>query len=126
MLHIRYKLGPSTIHGIGVFSEEDIPKDCCIVTASPLLDTNLSQEQFDTLSATEQEEVKHHGHYDKVLNRWHVDFDMTRFANHSDSPNLTQKYNDKGYYILALKDIKKGEELTINYDDFEIRRKELI
>jgi SET domain-containing protein len=125
MLHIRYKLALSDLHGIGVFTMEDIPKNFCLVEASPLLDINLTQEHFDLLTQSEQDEIKHHGHFDKVLNKWHVDFDMTRFANHSDNPNLTQKYNDKGYYIFALRDIKKGEELTINYEDFEIKRQEL-
>ena len=39
--------------------------------------------------------------------------------------SLIQKYNDKGYYILSLRNIKSGEELTINYEDFEVKRKEL-
>ncbi len=125
MLHIKYKLAPSKLHGIGVFTEENIPKDFCVVEASPLLDINLSPEQFNSLSNSEQDEVKHHGHYDKFLNKWHVDFDMTRFANHSDNPNLIQKYNEKGYYIISLIDIKIGEELTVNYEDFEIKRQEL-
>lgn len=119
MLHITYILKPSLLHGIGVFTEEDIPEDFCIAEASPLLDINITSEQFEELSISEKEEIKHHGHFDKVLDRWHVDFDMTRFANHSDIPNLKQKYNEKGYYIVALKNIKHGEELTINYSDFE-------
>ena len=108
MLHIKYHLGLSSIHGIGVFAGEDISKDFCIAEASPLLDINLSAEEFDSLSENERREIKHHGHYDKVLNKWHVDFDMTRFANHSNNPNLIQKYNDKGYYILSLRNIKSG------------------
>lgn len=126
MLHIKYKLNLSSLHGIGVFADEDIPKDFCIVEASPLLDINLSVDEFESLSDNEKQEIKHHGHYDKVLKKYHVDFNMTRFANHSESPNLSQKYNEKGYYIVSIQDIKKGEELTINYEDFEIKRTELI
>ncbi len=122
MLHIKYRLAPSAIHGIGVFSVHDISEGFYIAEASPLLDINLNQDQFTSLSNEEQQEIKHHGHFDKILNMWHVDFDMTRFANHSDTPNLIQKYNEKGYYILSLREIKSGEELTINYEDFEIRR----
>jgi hypothetical protein len=105
--------------GVGVYADQDIPNEFCIVEASPLLDVNLTEEQFNLLSETEQSEIKHHGHFDKVLNKWHVDFDMTRFANHSSNPNLVQKYNKKGYYIVTLRDVKRGEELTINYSDFE-------
>lgn len=125
MLHIKYKLASSKLHGIGVFAGEDISKDFCIVEASLALDINLTQAEFEVLSESEKKEIKHHGHYDKVLNKWHVDFYMTRFANHSDKPNLTQRYNDNGYYILSLRDIKNGEELTINYEDFEIKRSEV-
>ncbi len=126
MVNITYQLALSDIHGIGVFTREDIVKDFCVAEASPLLDINLSVEQFNSLTENERREIQHHGHYDKVLNVWHVDFDMTRFANHSDNPNLAQKYNAKGYYIVALRDIKNGEELTINYEDFEVKRKELV
>ncbi len=108
------------IHGIGVFAEEDIPENFCIVEASPLLDINLSEEQFFKLTKEEQSEIKHHGHFDKVLNKWHVDFDMTRFANHSNRPNCEQKYNTHGYYIVTIRNIKNGEEITINYNDFEL------
>lgn len=126
MLHIKYKLAPSNLHGIGVFADEDVPPLFCIVEASPLLDINLTSEQFNSLSKSEQEEIKHHGHFDKILNKWHVDFDMIRFANHSNTPNIKQEYNDRGYYIVSLREIKTGEELTINYEDFEIKRKELL
>ncbi len=126
MLHVKYKLAPSKLHGIGVFAGQDIPKDFCVVEASPLLDINLSKEEFESLADNERQEIMHHGHYDKVLDKWHVDFDMIRFANHSDHPNLKQKYNDKGYYIQSLRDVKKGEELTINYEDFEVKRQGLI
>ena len=119
MLHIKYKLAPSPIHGIGVFAGENVKKNFCVVEASPKLDINLSEEDFEALTPSEQAEIKHHGHFDRVLNKWHVDFDMTRFANHSEEPNLKQMYNENGYYITALKDIKEGEELTINYSDFE-------
>ena len=126
MLHIKYRLAPSSIHGIGVFTDQHIPKDFCIVEASPLLDINLRTEEFMLLSETEQSEIRHHGHYDKVLNVWHVDFDMTRFANHSTQPNLAQRYSEKGYYIISLRDIAHGEELTINYQDFEVKRNEVL
>ncbi|MEZ0209118.1 MAG: SET domain-containing protein, partial [Candidatus Paceibacterota bacterium] len=119
MLHIQYQLKESLLHGIGVFSKERIKAGFCVVEASPLLDINLSEEKFLLLSSEEQKEVRHHGHFDKVLNKWHVDFDMTRFANHSENPNLQQLYNEKGYYIVALRDIEKDEELTINYSDFK-------
>jgi len=119
MIHIKYKLAPSSIHGIGVFAEQMISKGFCIVEASPSLDINLSIADFESLSLSEQKEIKHHGHFDKITEKWHVDFDMTRFASHSKHPNLKQLYNEKGYYIVALVDIPSGEELTINYFDFE-------
>ena len=119
MVHIQYKLLPSKIHWIGCFADENISKGFCVVEASPLLDINLTKEQYSELSISEQDEIRHHGHYDKITEKWHVDFDMIRFANHSENPNLIQLYNDKWYYILSLWDIGSWEELTINYSDFE-------
>ena len=36
--------------------------------------------------------------------------ELGRFHNHSDEPNSIE--------LEAIKDIKKGEELTVNYDDY--------
>jgi SET domain-containing protein len=119
MLHISYKLDISKYHGIGLFAGEDLPKGTLIYTPSPLLDVNLTQEQFDSLADSEKREVQWWGFFDEPSQKWHVDFDVTHFINHSYDANITQNLEHKDAYLIATRDIKKGEELTQNYLEFE-------
>jgi uncharacterized protein len=119
MIHIKYKLDMSIHHGIGLFAVEDIPEGTLLYTPSPLLDVNLTQEQFDTLNEKEKEEVRWWGFFDEPSQKWHVDFDMTHFINHSYDASVTQDQNYNEAHLVAKRDIKAGEELTQNYLEFE-------
>jgi len=119
MMHIKYKLDKSKNHGIGLFADENISKGQLIYTASPLLDVDITQEQFDSLEKVEQEEIKYWGFWDEVNNVWHVDFDVTKFINHSQNSTVTQDENHKEANLVAKIDIKKGEELTQDYLELE-------
>jgi len=119
MIHINYKLDKSNKHGIGLFANEDLRKGQLVYTASPILDVNITQEQFDSLTDREKEEFRWWGFFDESLQRWHVDFDVSKFINHSIEGTLTQGENHKEAYLITTRDIKKGEELTQNYLEFE-------
>jgi len=119
MIHIDYTLDKSDKHGIGLFSAQDVRKGDIIYTASPLLDVNITQETFDTLSEREQKEFQWWGFFDELSRMWHVDFDVSKFVNHSSDGNITQDDEHKEAYLVAKKDIQTGEELTQNYLEFE-------
>jgi hypothetical protein len=119
MIHIKYKLDRSTIHGIGIFADQDIEKGTLIFTASPVLDVNITQDQFDLLRDAEKQEVRYWGFWIEEEKVWHVDFDHIHFINHSYTPNTTQDFSQQASYLVASRDIKKGEELTQNYLEFE-------
>ena len=57
MLHIKYKLKESSLHGIGLFADEKIEKGLVVYTASPLLDVNITRAQFASLEENEKKEV---------------------------------------------------------------------
>lgn len=119
MMHIKYKLDVSPAHGIGLFAAEAIKKGDLVYTPSPLLDVNITEEQFDTLSDSEKQEMRWWGFLDPQTKKWHVDFDVTHFVNHAIPGTITQ---DPGYvdaYLVAARDIQPGEELTQNYLEFE-------
>ncbi len=118
MIHINYKLDKSNKHGIGLFANEDLRKGQLVYTASPILDVNITQEQFDSLTDREKEEFRWWGFFDDSSQRWHVDFDVSKFINHSIEGTLTQGENHKEAYLITTRDIKKGEELTQNYLEF--------
>jgi SET domain-containing protein len=121
VLHTKYKIDKSKLHGVGLFTEENLKKGQVVYTASPLLDVDITQEQFDSLDEKEKKEIKYWGFWDEPNNVWHVDFDNSKFINHSFNPTLTQDPNHKDAYLVTTRDVKKGEELTQNYLEFETK-----
>ncbi len=119
MIHIKYKLDKSNKHGIGLFADEDLKKGQIIYTASPILDLNITQEEFDSLNDLEKKEILWWGFFDEPSQKWHVDFDVSKFINHSNSATLTQDDDYLDAYLITTREVKKGEELTQNYLEFE-------
>jgi SET domain-containing protein len=119
MIHVKYKLDKSNKHGIGLFADEDIKKGTAVYTASPVLDTNITQKQFDFLDEKEKKEILWWGFFDEPSQRWHVDFDVSKFINHSYEGTVTQDKKHFEAHLVAARDIKKGEEFTQNYLEFE-------
>ena len=45
----------------------------------------------------------------------HLLFERLSRINHSCSPNMAREYDGDSAFLFALKDVQKGEELTISY-----------
>ena len=121
MIHIKYKLDKSKLHGVGLFTEEDLKKGQVVYTASPLLDVDITDKEFESLNKKEKREIKYWGFWDEPNNVWHIDFDNSKFINHSFEPTLTQKSEHKEAYLITTRAVRKGEELTQNYLEFETK-----
>lgn len=119
MIHIKHKVDTSSLHGLGLFTLEDIPKGGLIYTASPKLDLNLPTEDFESLDQKDKEEIMYWGFKIESQDVWHVDFDMSKFINHSHDSNVTQDFSKEDAYLTAKRDIRAGEELTQDYLEFE-------
>jgi len=119
MIHIKYALKTSDLHGVGLFADQPIPAGTLVYTASPLLDLNITQEQFDSLDQKEKDEILWWGFFDEPSRKWHVDFDVSKFINHSYKATLSQDKDHDEAYLVAMRDIARGEELTQNYLEFE-------
>ena len=121
MIHIDYSLDKSEKHGVGLFTNQAIRKGDLIYTASPILDLNITQEQFDSLEEREKKEILWWGFFDEPNQMWHVDFDVSKFINHAvaSEATVTQDDTHNEAYLVATRDINKGEELTQNYLEFE-------
>lgn len=119
MILIDYEIKNSVIHGSGMFTKQDIKKDELIAKASPELDVDIPPHVFDTLEEKEKAEILYWGFYDEPRELYHVDFDSTKFINHSRDGNITQDETYQDMYLIAKRDIHKGEELTQNYLEFE-------
>lgn len=125
MLLIKAYLAKSKIHGIGLFAGQDIKSGTVIYKTSPGLDLELSEEQFKKIDDASKRLIQHYGYQSKENKKWHLAFDNIRFCNHSEKNNLTKSKIYGTDHLIATKNIKKGEELLQNYNEFENLREEL-
>jgi len=120
MLLVPTRIGPSTIHGIGVFAVAPIAKGTAVWRFAKGLDMEFSPDIVPTLPAHVQEFFSHYGYLDRSVKRIVLCFDDARFVNHSDAPNVATDYAQDPYGLdVALRDIAAGEELTMDYAGFE-------
>jgi SET domain-containing protein len=115
VIHVKYKLEKSKIHGIGLFADEDLQPGQLVYTASPALDVDIPMEEFEALDEKGKQEIRQWGFLMEPEDVWHVDFDISRFVSQSFEPNLIQDPNHQETYLVAAREIKAGEELTQNY-----------
>ena len=112
-LLVRTKVKPSNIEGLGLFSEEDIPKGTVVWKHDNILDGWYRASELRYYSDVTKEYIKHFCCYDKRIQGWIKSCDNANWMNHSDTPNL----DSPNYYIhISNRDIKKGEELTLHYN----------
>ena len=119
MILIDYEIKDSKIHGAGMFTKQFIKNGELIAKASPELDVDITKEVYDKLEQREKDEILYWGFYDAPRECYHVDFDNTKFINHSFDSNITQDPNYLDMCLVASRDIESGEELLQNYLEFE-------
>ena len=113
---------PSHIEGIGLFALRDIPEGC-----RSMFSKANEQEQWIPISKSEVENLPAHAKalienyclYDEE-NYFIPDYgfkkmDLVNFLNHSDTPNIISV--NEGEFFEAIRNIKQGEELVIDYGD---------
>ena len=112
----------SKIHNKGVFAKKDISKGTYIIE---YLGRKISNEEADKIS---EKEIKKGIVYlfeidKKTTIDGDVDYNPAKYINHSCEPNA-ESINDNGHiWVEALKEIKKGDEITYDYcletDDYK-------
>jgi SET domain-containing protein len=114
-------LRSSEIAGVGVFAIVDIPKGCKDMFSPP--DPNerwitLTKQEVAALPAHARFMIENYCLYDDDLNYFVPEqgfkkMDLSLFINHHDQPNI--RSINEGDYFEALRDIKAGEELFLDY-----------
>ena len=99
MDHVIIKKGK--IFGKGIFANRDFKKSEIVIKyhLKP-----LTKQQFDNL--TKREKYFTHKHFGKI----YLYSSPEKYVNHSAHPNTIQDLKEKS--DIALRDIKKGEEIT--------------
>ncbi|MBM3771634.1 MAG: SET domain-containing protein [Acidimicrobiia bacterium] len=104
----------SQLHGYGVFAAESISKNTRIIDyAGELVRNSESEEREDRYF------VEGHIWVFRVNRVWsrdaNVGGNIARFINHSCTPNCYYEIVDKTIWIRAARHIRRGEELTYDY-----------
>lgn len=115
MLHIKYHLQQDNDGTVKIFADENVAAGRVVYSDNPVLDVDIPAEEFDKMDPKTQDEIRQWGFLLEPEDVWHVDFDITRFVSHSSEPNLVQDTKRSDPYLIAVRDINVGEELTQNY-----------
>jgi SET domain-containing protein len=115
MLIVRTYVAPSSIHGLGCFAAEPIPKGRLVWQFDPRLDLRIPLADFDRFPPATQEFLKRLTYVESVQGVEYMVLcaDQAKFVNHSNTPNLLD--SEDGTREWAAYDIAADEELTCNY-----------
>lgn len=117
-------LAESPIQGVGVFAIKDIPKGCrdmFLIGNDDFIE--VDKEELSDVPLEVMELIDRYCIFDKtetggkywIPNYGFKIVDLVNYLNHSKRPNIVSINN--GEYFEAIRDIKKGEELLIDYDE---------
>ena len=106
----RVLFKPSPIHGIGGFAREDLPGGAPVIE---YLGRRVSKQES-------LERCREGNEYIFRLDEatdldGNVEWNPARFLNHSCAPNCEAELIDGRIWIVALRDIRAGEEITFDY-----------
>jgi SET domain-containing protein len=110
----------SPLHGIGVFAIRNIPKGCDSMFSTGLGEwIAVPKKEVDALPQHSKDLIENYCLYDDE-NYFIADYgfkvmDMVNFLNHADEPNIASV--NEGEKFVALRDIKCGEELLVDYGE---------
>jgi SET domain-containing protein len=115
MMCVKTRLRPSGIHGVGLFADEPIAAGMIVWKFDEGLDQRFSEDFYATRNALLKEFLFTYAWLD--VSGWILCGDDARFVNHSALPNLG---GGKALVSIALRDIPVGEELTEDYEMFDL------
>ena len=118
MLLVKTKIGPSKIAGIGLFSDQFIPKGASVWKMMPGFDMEIRKEALPQLSEPARLQFLNYVYMNRQKGTYILCFDDARFFNHSEIPNVGSSEDDS-VVDVALRDIQAGEELTQDYEKFD-------
>jgi SET domain-containing protein len=101
---------PSVIHGTGAFARAAIPADRRVIEY-----VGERIDKHESLRRCEQD-----NQFIFALNLQedldgNVDWNPARFINHSCAPNCEAQLNNNRIWIVSMRPIRAGEEITFNY-----------
>jgi SET domain-containing protein len=124
MLLVKTYLDKSSIHGIGLFAAQRIPRGTVIWRLHPPVDVLLTAEQLEALPEASRWQIEKYTYLDRMLGKFVLCGDDARFFNHADAPNCHDLPSPEGGSTVAARDIEAGEELTSDYASFDANHRD--
>mgnify|MGYP003122118971 FL=1 len=114
MFLIDTYLDKSKIEGVGVFAKENIKKGQLIKEVRPDFEIEFNKDNLPKMPLALAKLIDTHAYERELGSKILVmGIDNEKYLNHSKNPSV----NDNG---IALKDIKIGDEITVDYKDFDV------
>ncbi len=123
MLMVKTKIKESTIlgAGMGLFASQFIAKGTVMWRFCPGYDLIVPKDDLLRFSEESRAQFLNYCYFNKKTKHFILCGDDERFINHSENPNVIQ--SETGDEIegveLAARDIQIGEELFVNYYEFD-------
>jgi hypothetical protein len=115
MLLVETYLAPSKIHGMGLFAADLIRPGVTWWRFHPTWDKVFSVEEVAQLPTVAQKHLTTYGFFDG--RKWTLCGDHASFVNHSATPNSSHMSE----LSISSANINAGDEITENYNDFDLR-----
>jgi len=121
-------VGPSKIHGFGLFAKKLIPKgtvwwhareqDVMIITKDQfiILDSSIKSPQIENFMTI----LLNYSYCERDIDALIFILDNNRYVNHSFKPNSGLTEDGTGLRSVAQRDIQIGEEITEDYSKYTI------
>ena len=119
----------SDIHNKGIFARKDIAEGTLIIEyVGEKITKKESERRAEIVLNKSKDDETHGAVYLFELNKRYdidgnVEYNTARYINHSCDPNCETENRRGHIWIVALRDIEKGEELSYNYgygyEDYE-------
>lgn len=121
MLLVKTRIGPSSIHGTGLFADEFIAKGTLLWRFTPGFDLKFSLQTMERLPALIRDHICKYGWLSAKSGFYCYAVDDAKFFNHADTPNARSQYRieEEEVVTVALRDIVCGEELTDDYSSYD-------
>lgn len=120
MMLIRTRVAPSTIHGMGLFTVEPVPRGTPVWRFEPGFDHDFSPERFAALPPLAREHTRWFCFVSKVDGHVILSGDHACFINHSPTNNTgTPPNSPPPVTTVALRDLAAGEEITCDYWSYD-------
>src|SRR5690242_18185598 len=115
MFLIRTRVGPSSIHGTGVFACENVEQGTLVWRYEPLFDREIPEADLCNMPPAFREYIDMYAYRSSELGgRLILSCEHAKFLNHSDNPNTSEV----PFGSIASRPIAVGDEITCDYRAF--------